>query len=179
MEDLFQIIIIVFFILSSIASSINKKKKQQQKLEKKKPVSTPAKDVDKKTVKPAQQKSTSEMFEELLGFKVDLPESQNKGTPIDFSEDSIKQKESWDPAKDFANQDDSEFISPVPLKKKYSVPKVKSIRSEKVKRQVSAKKDSAIRKQNKYSTKLFANNPNLKDYIIIQEILNKPKALRK
>lgn len=169
MEDYFQIIFIAIFIISSIISSLNKKKKQQAKTSK-----VEQSGLQKKQI-PVQreQKPANKILEELLGFKIELPEPPQKEAPIRYSEN----EKSWDPAKEYEThaEDGVSDYQKKNAEKKDQVSqertKYKAFRSEDVKRKYVPKKTT--------KEKIISSQSNLKDYIVIQELLNKPKALRR
>lgn len=182
MEDLFQILFIVIFIVSSIVSSMKKKKKKQQAANKRTQMPTANKQTQKPAVmKPAaakmKQKTSSEILEEILGLKIQLPEPPQKEAPKSYSEPHSYEEHSWDPAKDYddINEDKSEDY--------HDRINAKKSQLEKDKDKHKAFKDTLVLpKQTAKPTKfqkLFENQSNLKDYIVIQELLNKPKALRR
>lgn len=171
MEDFFQILIILIFIIGSIVSSMRKKKKQQAK----KPLPVPVE--SKANSKQQKQKRSAEILEELMGLKVNLPEPPQKEAPQVYSENSDSDVDTWDPTKEFEVKNDdgySNYQQKTNAKKaefdldrnKYRAFKEEIILPNKIKK--PAKK-----------LNLFTNNSNLKDYIIIQEILNKPKSYRR
>lgn len=174
MEDLFQIIIIVIFILSSIVSSMNKKKKQQQKNKSNKLPSQ----TDVQNSKPKKkQKTTAEILEEMLGLKIELPEPPVKEAPKSYPEGLERSAETWDPANDFKDYSE-ENLSRAKDKEVYK----SSLTSEdKNKFRLSKEEIKHVRSKAQPTKiqKLFSDQSNLKKYILIQEILNKPKALRK
>lgn len=173
MEDLFQILIIIFFIVSSIASSMKKKKKQQSK----KTTSFPQQSEKPNTIA-KKQKSSAEVLEEMFGFKLELPEPQKTEAPYKYSEENYS--DTWNPESDFeefSTEGKSDYAEKITEKKNELTndkQKHRAFKDENL--QIS--KNSQIEPQSKFS-KLFAQQSNLKDYIIIQEILNKPKALRR
>jgi len=177
MEDLFQIIFILIFILGSIASSMKKKKKKQQQMKK-----TPRRPVGESTAKPPmpsnkKQKSSAEMLEEMFGLKVELPEPPKKEAPKIYSEETIDVTPTWDPAKEY-----EDTIEELQVDYKDRISARKSEFREEKKKHEAFKKERIIPKRVKKSSKtrkLFTSQTNLKDYILVQEILNKPKALRR
>jgi len=169
MEDFFQIIIILVFIISSIVSSMRKKKKQQAKK------TFPVK-VESKT-NSQQQKSSADILEELLGFKVNLPEPQKQEAPPVYAESSQADVDTWDPEKEFSDKnadgynDYQEKINAKKVEFDLDRNKYKAFKED-ITLPIMIKKP--VHKKN-----LFTKQTNLKDYIIIQEILNKPKAFRR
>lgn len=171
MEDLFQIIIIVIFILSSIVSSMKKKKKAQNKASRK-PVKNKNPELSKN------KKSSSDILEEILGMKIELPEPQPVEVPVNYSEDSTEQENTWDPEKDYAvTNNNSEIDYKDVIKAKKS-----ELLEDKLKYKATSKSEvyfSQVKPKITKAQKLFSNASSLKDYIIIHEILDKPKALRR
>ena len=184
MEDLFQILIILIFIIGSIISSLNKKKKRQ-KVKMQKESNNPVVPDKRERVTPnisqENQKSSSDILEEMFGLKIKLPEPQSDEAPIDYSESMTEEEETWDPAKDYEGVNDP--IRKVRIEKNYD------LKDSEKKTELLADKEKhrAFKKDKKSETllysiarqKLFSEEANLKEYIIVQEILNKPKALRK
>ena len=176
MEDYFQIIFIAIFIISSIISSLNKKKKKQAKM-----AETESTNLSRTTVPAARpQKPANKMLEELLGFKIDIPEPPQREAPVNYSE-NYDEHSSWDPTKEFEEkvnlktQDgESDFQTKNDAKKN-------QISKDRLKYQ-AFKEEIVKEKPLKLKTnkeKILTSQSNLKDYIIIQELLNKPKALRR
>ncbi len=169
MEDLFQIVLIAVFIISTIVSSINKKKKQQAKASKADQSNLPKKNVPIAT----QQKPANKMLEELLGFKIDIPEPPKREAPVNYSENET----TWDPTKEYetkVNDGLNDYQTKNAAKKdqishdriKYKAFKDEPAKTKYVPKIISRKK-------------IISSESNLKDYIVIQELLNKPKALRR
>ena len=169
MEDYFQIIFIVIFIIASIISSLNKKKKQQAKLDQ-----TESTNLSQKQVPVARpQKPANKMLEELLGFKIEIPEPPQREAPVNYSENL----DTWDPSKEYETQVQdgvSDFQAKNAEKKNQASQdrmKYQAFKEEIVK----AKPVKKITKREN----ILLSHSKLKDYIIIQELLNKPKALRR
>lgn len=176
MEDYFQIIFIAIFIISSIISSLNKKKKKQAKM-----AETESTKLPQKTVPVARpQKPVNKMLEELLGFKIEIPEPPKREAPVNYSE-NYDDDTSWDPTKEFEDkvnlkyQDgESDFQAKNAEKKNQASQdriKYKAFKEGIVKEKPFKKKTN--------KEKILSSHSNLKDYIVIQELLNKPKALRR
>lgn len=169
MEDLFQIILIAVFIISSIVSSMSKKKKQQAKAAKKDQSTLPRKNAPIAT----QQKSTNKMLEELLGFNIDIPEPPKQEAPVNYSET----ENTWDPSREYEEQV-QDGVSDYQSK---NAEKKDQISQERIKYKAFKNAPTKVKsvKKNIIRQKLFSSQSNLKDYIVIQELLNKPKALRR
>lgn len=169
MEEIFQIVLIAVFIISSIISSINKKKKQQAKASKADQSNLPNKNVPIA----AQQKPANKMLEELLGFKIEIPEPPKREAPVNYSENET----TWDPTKEYetiANDGVSDYQTKNTAKKD-------QISHDRIKYKAFKDEPAKVKYVPKNITKekIFSSNSNLKDYIVIQELLNKPKALRR
>ena len=174
MEDYFQIIIIAIFIISSIISSINKKKKQQAAKNNVPDIPSGSNAASKPTIK-KKQKTSSEILEEMLGFKIEIPEPQKKEAPPIYAENDGYS--SWDPSEEYEKVENSGLNN---YQDKILAKKT-DLEADKNKHKAfkDIVKKPKKNKAAKTKEKLFADKTSLKDYILIQEILNKPKALRK
>jgi len=195
MEDTIQIIIFILFFIFSIISSKNKKKKKQQQLKKK---------ANSPHIQSAKQgklkRNQQEIFEELFGLKpepevppVGVVNKDNKNEESSYktwyAEDDFKyrkhndnysfREKDEDLKEEFAEEDiEHDIFKHTP--KDYLKTK-KQLEQEKLKHKSLISKQidkSQNKKKNKYQ-KLFQNPSSLKDYIVISEILTKPKALRR
>lgn len=177
MEDYFQIIFIAIFIISSIISSMNKKKK---KAEARKNAQTGSTQMTQPVATRKKQKTSADILEEILGMKVEIPEPQKTEVPYSYGEDE-EVEHSWDPTKDYevkteqkANDGVSDF---------QAINDAKKDQASHDRNRYKAFNDEVVIEKfvqnNNYKEKIFASQSNLKDYIIIQELLNKPKALRR
>ena len=183
MEDLFQIIFILIFILSSIASSIKKNKKKKQA---KKPVRKPVKVqpttdpfAEPQPVAKKKQKSSAELLEEMLGLKIQLPEPQQREAPKVYSEDS---HDTWDPAKEY--ETDSHPSEKLSKYEEKIIAKKTELKQDKQKHKAFKDTESKpikpiVKKKTSKASLLLKKQDSLKDLIVVQEILNKPKALRR
>ncbi len=198
MEDFFQILIFVVYIIIMIISAKNKKKKKQQKQKVAFPASTKSKTTNLPEV--SKQKSQQEIFEELFGIKPKQNKTaeQKAVTPEPsyktwYAEDDFKPKKHNDNYS-FRNKDKfekEEFeeeslehdVFYVRKKNKFKE-KVEKTKEQLEKERLAHKAIKETNFKNKKTTqnryqKLFDNPSTLKDYIVISEILNKPKALRR
>lgn len=172
MEDIFQILFILIFVISSIVSSMKKKKKTAEKKQIPKPSPVQA----NRAENPIPKKTSAEVLEEMFGLKVNIPEPYKNEAPA-YSDDVIPSPSTWDPTKEYEEiYDDgtSEYQSNISAKKD-------EFQQNKNKHRAFVN-DSASSKKRKIEgkiNKLFTSRSDLKDYIIIQEILNKPKSLRR
>jgi len=186
MDNLLEIIIILFFVLSGINSLFGDKKKRRQKMEGKIPQDSSSKK-EKKI-----PKDESELFETLFG----IPKPTTK-TPDPFEEPSLEQRtysknenqdyeNTWNPEDEFEKNLD---YSPSQAEKKQKIfeeiSKIdydKFIPSKTVKNEIISLDKLAKAPVNKKVIelrKILKNKKSVKDSIIIAEILNKPKALRR
>lgn len=176
MEDFFQILIFVIFIVSSIISSRNKKKKKQQ--QKQKTAMASSIPSNKKSKHPTKQKTQQEIFEELFGIKT----TSSVPPPVVYEqeekvEDSVYQ--TWNAEDDFNQTKHNDDYS---YKEKDQ--KRKALIEESKAAYKSFEKHSAsntIKKPRPKSKlqKIFSNPSNLKEYIVLSEVLGKPKSLRR
>lgn len=170
MEDLFQIILIAVFIISSIVSSMSKKKKQQKaKASQAEQSNLPKKNVPLES----RQKPANKMLEELLGFKIELPEPPKREAPVNYSES----EHTWDPSKEYETQLE-DGVSDYQSK---NAEKKDQISQDRIKYKAFKDESAKVKYVPKKITKekILSSKSNLKDYIVIQELLNKPKALRR
>jgi hypothetical protein len=171
MEDYFQIIFIAIFIISSIISSMNKKKKKQQaKMAKSMPTKR------QPVAANVKKKSSSQILEEILGLKIEIPEPPQKEAPVVYSNYG-ESNTTWDPAKEYDDITDDGYSN---YENKISQKKAEYLKDS---TKHKAFKDDVVKvkptQKNIYKEKIFTNQSNLKNYIVIQELLNKPKALRR
>ncbi|MBK8946566.1 MAG: hypothetical protein IPM32_15020 [Ignavibacteriae bacterium] len=180
MEDFLQIIIVIIFILSAISSSRKKKDKSNIPNSEKQKLSKPNFEPNKNRNLP---KTGTQVLEEILGFKLELPESQKSEIP-NYSTDNLPTLESRN--LDYENYDSEKSLEEINdgnednYSEKYLTHK-SEIKSLKEKH--SSFKDKVIIGQEKNQpnrfAKLLEEKNNLKNFIVVQEILSKPKALRK
>ncbi len=202
MEDFFQILIFIVYIIIMIISANKKRKKKAQKQKVGFPASSKSGATNLPHVK--KQKSQQEIFEELFGIKPKPATTQAETTKQTakvetstyktwYAEDDFKPKKHNDnysfrkkdkfEKEEFQEESLEHDVFYVRKKNKFKE------KAQKTKEQLEqerlahkAIKESKLKKKepkkNKYQ-KLFDNPSTLKDYIVISEILNKPKALRR
>lgn len=175
MEDFIQILVIVIFILSSLASSFKKKKKSQKVPGSSKQI--PQQKPGVANTNEPKKKSTEQILEELLGLKVDLPEPQPREAQPSYAEE-----QTWDPSKEFYENEniDNDVKNSYRdiVKDKKAELKKGSLKHRAFKDSPSIVSPHSKRGKSK-ARKLIENQNSLKDLVVINEILNKPKALRK
>ncbi len=181
MDDIIQIIVILFFILSAFSGIFKKKKQQRQEMEKKTPSPKPS------------SKKTKDVFEELFGVK--FPEEEESQVQTASYEKPIS-KETWDPESEFSEKTYTPQQKSTIEKKKPKIesqykPTWQQVNYDKLSRSdiKDLEKDSNLIE--KVKNKVFVNQKALeiknkldsqntiREFILISEILNKPKALRR
>ncbi len=180
MEDFIQIIIVIIFILSAISSSRKKKDKSNIPTYDKPKPAKPNFGINKSG---SLQKTGTQALEEILGFKLEIPESQKTEIP-NYSTDNLPSLESKN--LDYENYDTEKSLDEIDkgteinytenyLNRKSEISALKEKHSTfKEKPKVEHPK----LKSNRF-TKLLDEKDNLKNFVIFNEILNKPKALRR
>lgn len=186
MDNLLEIIIILFFVLSGINSLFGQKKKQRQKMEEKIPQDSPVKKEKKFP------KDEAELFETIFG----IPKPTAK-TPDPFDEPDLEQRtysqnenrdyeNTWNPEDEFEK---SNNYRPSQAEKKQKIfEEISRIDYDKqVPAKSSAKEIVPFERNLKVQSnkgaieirRILKNKKSVKNSIIIAEILNKPKALRR
>lgn len=169
---------ILFFILFIIISLLSGRKKKSKSKSNKKSTLNKNQDVGYKK-KVTQSSNRSNILEELLGIKLPEQEPQKPEVPdytpsneyVAYNKLSKEDEEKYeienaDGVSDYYNVENNEKNELESEKEKHRAFKTKTNFT-----------DIEILKNEIHS--LIADRSNLQNYIIIQEILNKPKALRK
>jgi len=181
MDNIIEIIVFLF-IIYSIFGSFFGKKKTQQKNNNRIPGNNPTEGVPKRT---SSRQDNLETLEELFGFK--LPRTEDPFPQQQSTKNSNSESNTWDPEKEFYTKLNVrekstkkpveksipnisfDKLNPIELRKKKQIVKPETRKKEK---SFYHNRSSDIRKK--------VNNPeSIKEFIIISEILNKPKALRR
>lgn len=174
MDDIIQIIVF-FFIIYSILAPIFGKKKQQQNAYKKKPTSTM--EGESKSGSPSNS-SSRDIFEEILGFKI--PKTDN-----DYSR--TEEYPTGDRELRTINYETELQTDYRNLEKESKIP---DGNYEKLAAKIKAEAEAPhlhydLQKSYEENAKLvelkkrFKEPTTIKDFVLVSEILNKPKALRK
>ena len=193
MDDFFEIIIYLFIIISFVSSFFKKKKKQQQKLQ------VPGSQVNsqEQTGLPVKKIEPEVKVEPEIDIFKDLEKFFNVGKPQKETSEVHNDKGMYEGAKEredyiavpeesFHKKTSSEhtFINPWDKKRKEIDKKVAKVdkaieeQAAKFEERLQKKKTAASEISKKIRTRL--NDPaSLKDYIIISEIMGKPKSLRR
>jgi hypothetical protein len=197
-SNLFEYLIIIFFVVSAIQSFFGKKKKQQQKerqTQERAGASRPQRTEAKK-------ESAQEILEQLFGLKIPEEKPKQTKTPsggnTDVLDPSGYHDTSWNPEEEY---EDSIGVETVRYENNdYNKWNTNSEYVEPAKK-VDSKTSAAQKIMGKIPTKMeveevgtvsteeiqfvqrirnnISNPDSIREYILVSEILNKPKALRK
>lgn len=183
MDSIFEYLIILFFIFSILQGIFSKKKKEA---EKKQPPQNRGRNIPEKTypTETKKEKSAEEILGEMFGFPTSKPKEDTsiKREPrnYDYPQTSEENVQTWDPASEFG----IESTQPVKKKTTFSeksaaYDKTQSYSKVKIpKLDELIKQSAATSSKLKRIKKLLSNQQSIRDMIIAQEILNKPKAFR-
>ncbi|MCP5063843.1 MAG: hypothetical protein GY936_15450 [Ignavibacteriae bacterium] len=176
MEDFFQILIFIIFIVSSIISSKNKKKKKKQQQQKQKATVPSSMPSNAKSKQPTKQKTQQELFEELFGIK-----TKPTPPPVVYEEEAVEDSvyQTWNAEDDFKqtkHNDDYSYKEKDQQRKSLIEESKAAYKSFETHSTLTTIKKP--RPKNKLQ-KIFSNPSNLKEYIVVNEVLKKPKALRR
>ncbi|MCK5086223.1 MAG: hypothetical protein KAQ90_01830 [Melioribacteraceae bacterium] len=181
MDNIVDYLVILFFIITFLASAFKKKKKNDAKLVEQQSRERVLDNLDseqesRKSVKPREQKAINPL-EEFFKFQTIIqPEPQKPKSEVDaYFEEALKRSAELEASKE---------------KKE-----LRSIKSDEINleahRKVREKSRSDFAKLNQMDIdkrtnkraieikEKFKNSNTIRDFIIVQEILNKPKALRR
>jgi hypothetical protein len=191
MEDFFEILIYLFIIISFISSFFKKKKKQQQKLQ----VPGTQVNAQEQTGLPIQKVEPEVKIEPEIDIFKDLEKFFNVGKPQTEASEEHNDKEMYEGAKgregykvvpeeSFHKKTSSEhtFDNPWDKRRKELDKKVamvdKSIEEQASKFEEHLKKKKTAASEISKEIRMRLSDPSsLKDYIIISEIMGKPKSL--
>jgi hypothetical protein len=174
MDDIIQVIVILFFIFSIFGSVFGKKKPPQ-----KRPQRIPQRRPGEVKTSSGSQYSSSDVLEELFGVK--LPKTGNEYPRIERDYESVNiESEAADletTTLDFTRQNlKTNEVQDINYDKQLSLedtkPKDHLPSVDKYDKKRYLLKSFEIRKK-------FVSSSSLKDAILISEIINKPKSLRK
>ncbi len=194
----FEYLIIIFFVVSALQSFFGKKKKQQQK----------EKQSQQRVSVPRQQRteqkkeSTQQILEQMFGLKIPEENKRQTKIPSDTTTEVLDPRgyhdTSWNPEEEF---EDSIGIETVRYEnQEYQNRHSKTVYSEPDRKTVM-EVDSSRRIMGKIPTQMkveevgksltetvqfvqrirnnISNPDSIREYILVSEILNKPKALRR
>ena len=192
MEDIFEILIYIFIIVSFLSSFFKKKKRGQQPEQQRQAEQKHFQETAAEDQKKVQEEFQSDFLKELEDFFKVGTEEQPKFVEPKPLEDTVVPKET-----------ETEIEKSVKEKERRTLAAAKQatadpwvLKKEEIKRK-KAKIDSSIEEQaakfekllqekgsaaseiNKKIKKRLGDPVNLKEYIIISEIIGKPKALRR
>lgn len=195
MDNLFEYLIILFFIFSILQSFLGKKKKQQQQRQQHSQTTSST----TSTSKEKRQESTSDILEQLFGLKIPEESKSPSRSSSDRNAEVLDpvgyHETTWNPEEDY---EDSIGIETVRYSKKRSEAKqtefIDPVKS--LEKKISDAKKSMAKlpdsieveelSESEYSSsfvknirKKIANPESIREYILVSEILNKPKAHRR
>lgn len=192
MDDIFEVLIYLFIIISFISSFFKKKKKQQKRqvpgsqLKEQEQIQLPVQEVEPE-VKEEREVDIMKEFEKFF----QVGETQKKTSKIHDDKEMYEGAKDRDnykavPEESFHKKTISEhtFIDPWDKKRKEIEKKVAKV-DESIEAQASKfeehlkKKETAASEISKEIRMRLKNPSSLKDYIIISEIMGKPKSLSK
>lgn len=179
MDNIGELLIFAAFIIISIINSVAKKKAKQKKSQEAQQNPVPSEEIPRE--------KTGTILDDL--FKVGA-EEEEKGSTY-YGEDSIESshRQSWDPAEEFGlktikTSPISEKLSSQDLARNRFTDKMaemeqkKSQKGESILADLGEIKVKKVITKNKYA-ELLHKTKSLKEYVLVSEILAKPKALRK
>lgn len=196
-SNFFEYLIIIFFIVSALQSFLGKKKKQQQKNNKQQSTTvSPQAQTEKK------KESAQDIFEQMFGLKIpDQNEKQTK-IPSDTETDVLDPKgyhdSSWNPEEeyedsigvetvryenqDYQNRHSNTEYADRTVGKTDQPSTAKEIMG-KIPTKMEVEKVGESDKETVQFIERIRNNitnpDSIREYILVSEILNKPKALRR
>lgn len=168
MDNFFDYIIILFLIYGVYKSLVNKKKKTGEETE--------AEDFE--SAQASTQKRKRTVLEEILGVPPIEPDPvEPESGPKSYQEEYS----SWDPEQEFSNKQnpDPQFKQEVQIQKQ-TTQRIVQDAPEKVNQILPIEEveiSTELEKINELKEKLL-NPSELRDYILVSEILNKPKAFQ-
>ncbi|MDZ7763530.1 MAG: hypothetical protein U5K00_03770 [Melioribacteraceae bacterium] len=202
-SNLFEYLIIIFFIVTALQSMFGKKKKQrkqqEQREQQRRQESYPQRSTHSSTQKERGQESPKDIFEEMFGFKLpDEKEKQTK-TPSDRETevlDPAKNNETtWRPEEEYEDSigietvryADTEDKKSYKYQEKMAALERKAEKSKRMIDRLPAKMEvvevggpTVEQKRLAERIKNTVRDPEtLREYILVSELLNKPRALRR
>lgn len=173
MDNFFELLILLVFVLSGLNSLFGKKKKQEENKNEK----VLNEDGTKKVPSPNKKRqSNKELFEELFGIP---SQPTSKNDPFEENFENVKntnQEETWDPVAEFENKPKEIYTPKVSISESK---KVKEIPESQYSKNETTRKNLEINKKAIELRSIIINNKSVKNSLIIAELLNKPKALRR
>lgn len=189
MDSVIEYIVFIIFLISILNGIFGKKKKKQQQQKaqaerKAQPKSGAAKSVP--------EKKTQDILEELFGLKMS-PEERidskeavaDKNLDTKLEAEKFQRVDTWDPEDEFKEVDysTSEMIQNKFTPRQYQskskdLEPVQRIRASEKYHSIAKKVEHNTNKRRKEIKKKLNNPKTIRDYIIVQELLNEPKAFR-
>lgn len=179
MDSIFEYLILLFFIFSIIQSIFSKRKKEKARKQ-----GQPVEKTPKKAKKP---EKPQDILEELFGIKIPKPEEAEsadvKREPEPYSSRDSSDPNTWDPSAEYEDVPRSEpqmektgnkyeygqDIDELIRKSRESLESLAEVKIEAADKEVISERLLKFRR-------MLRDPKKLQDFIIIQEVLNKPKA---
>lgn len=166
MDNAFEYVIILFFIFSILQSILGKKKKEQKNAENSSGAEVPR-----------PQRRNTQTLEDLFG--INLPKTPDYESDIKYEFPEKKPSVTWDPASEFR---DIHGTLPKPIPDiDFDKPQSKSFVEQK-RTEMAQINYEQIKVTNKLADSIrskLKNPQSIREIILISEILNKPRALRR
>ena len=187
MDNILEYIVFIFFLISILNGIFGKKKKQQQKAKAERELRQKS-----DAAKSVPEKKSQDILEELFGLKMNPDERMDskqaafdKNLSTKLEAEKFQRDDTWDPEDEFKEVDYSsgemthkEFTPEAYQPVKQSYKPVQRIRASE-KYHSTAKKVELNTNKRREAIKKKLNDPQtIRDYIIVQELLNEPKAFR-
>lgn len=174
MDNIVEIIIFFFIIYSIVAPLLSKKKQQQQRAQRQSPRNYSG-DEEKHSSSP--RTSTTDILEDFLGFKIPKTDNEYSHLPEEYPTGDRELK-----TMDYETDLQTNYRS---LEKELKLPNInleKLSVQNKIESVEPVKEYELLTKNYSKLSELkskFKDPASVQDYILISEILNKPKSLRR
>ena len=187
MDNILEYIVFIFFLISILNGIFGKKKKKEQ--QKRKAAAQSGETQQKPVPTQRKKKDTQEILEELFGLKMPQQNTETSKPNVqqfklpEEKKQYVEEESSWDPEQEFGSVYKQTKERPKYEPKVYKMPekfvstegniraseKYHSFDEPKLVRENSRKREIKA---------MFKDPKTIRDYIIVQELLNEPKAFR-
>lgn len=199
-SNLFEYLIIIFFIVSALQSLFGKKKKEQKKRQQQQRREMPSSGQARRRTQNTRRKEESprDIFEEMFGVK--LPKEEEKETKIPADKDtevldpSSANQTTWNPEEEYKDSigvetvryEDNKEEKPSYQEEMAALER----KADRMKKSLDSLPDqievvdiSSVSEEQKILAsrikRTLRDPDSLREYILVSELLNKPKALRR
>ncbi len=191
-NNVFEILIALYFIFTFIGGYLKKKKKEEAKRDSMHAVSeeVPLPVESKEDLKAKRDRETREMLNKIFGVQIPHEEKEDFSETVKdeyIPKENIEELPTWNPEDDFKEEDSysPEIRSQEFLSKQYEAQQTSSefekptiIKEDNTAEKIPTEISNSEFLHNKLLRRL-KNPQTLKEAILLAEILNKPKALRR